>query len=287
MRCNRVCAYWDNSIRFFPHREGGGHRRVHVVARKWGDKRKLRSELGLVGDDGQLISARRTPGGLAMAESQLRELLCTTGSTLASPLNQLCRTSIVRDEEITAFSVDLKETERFAFVRSALGAADFSGELRRLKGLKDLLREELADAVSKYDVERERTSSLGVRLSKARAEASRRATVAAGETLLREYAGQPEEDLGAVIGSCEARLVESRRRADQLGMKLGRLLELVESRARVATEEYARRRAALEERATLAEAEEARARTAAEAASRALAETQGATPDLRALAEAP
>ena len=50
--------------------------------------------------------------------------LCDLALAPANPLNQLSMTSIIRDEQITALSLDLKETDRYALLRDALGAND-------------------------------------------------------------------------------------------------------------------------------------------------------------------
>ncbi|WP_430418957.1 AAA family ATPase [Phenylobacterium sp.] len=49
-----------------------------------------------------------------------------TDSSLApdAPLSQLCASTIIRDEHIASLSLDLKETERYALLRQAIGATD-------------------------------------------------------------------------------------------------------------------------------------------------------------------
>lgn len=82
-------------------------------------------EVGFTSDAGE-ITVRR---------SQLDDPNMPTGETLtqalvdlelapSQPLHQLCATTIIRDEHIAALSLDLKETERYALLREAIGASD-------------------------------------------------------------------------------------------------------------------------------------------------------------------
>jgi chromosome segregation protein len=50
--------------------------------------------------------------------------LCDRAMAPKNPLIQLCASSIIRDEHIASLSLDLKETERYALLRDALGAND-------------------------------------------------------------------------------------------------------------------------------------------------------------------
>ena len=73
-------------------------------------------------DDGEPFAITRTrETGSDRTPEDIQAVLCA-GSAPDNALKQLTRTSIIRDESISALSLDLKETERFEFVRSALGA---------------------------------------------------------------------------------------------------------------------------------------------------------------------
>lgn len=72
------------------------------------------------------INIRRTQFG-EPDPAQLEKVaarLCDSALAPQSPLKQLCSTSIIRDEHIASLSLDLKETERYALLREALGAND-------------------------------------------------------------------------------------------------------------------------------------------------------------------
>src|SRR5713101_8731456 len=84
-------------------------------------------EVGFRRPDGSEIAVRRSPAAFSTKpDTKLNDVFLEAGATLDNPMVRLCRTTIIRDEEITQLSVDLGETERFDFVRAALGTADFS-----------------------------------------------------------------------------------------------------------------------------------------------------------------
>ena len=55
---------------------------------------------------------------------RLAASLCDRKLAPKSALFQLCKSSIIRDEQITQLSLDMKETDRYSLLREALGAAD-------------------------------------------------------------------------------------------------------------------------------------------------------------------
>jgi chromosome segregation protein len=92
-------------------------------------------KVGLVRDDGQLVEVERSrEQGATMTPDAIETLLCGNGKP-DDALTQLCKTSIIRDEWIAALSVDLKDTDRFDLVRSALGPAEGADLLTKAKGV--------------------------------------------------------------------------------------------------------------------------------------------------------
>lgn len=89
-------------------------------------------EVGFL-DDGRSIAIRRTP--LAPPdERSMRELLsaiCDERAAPKEPLRQICAAAIIRDEHITSLSMDLREIDRYALLRNALGATDASDWIDR------------------------------------------------------------------------------------------------------------------------------------------------------------
>jgi chromosome segregation protein len=83
-------------------------------------------EVGFSDENGDLATLRRSQlAGVGADElAALLVRLCDTALMPKAPLSQLCAASIIRDEQIAALSVDLKETERYALLREAIGATD-------------------------------------------------------------------------------------------------------------------------------------------------------------------
>lgn len=83
-------------------------------------------EVGFTDDDGTPFSIRRTEaaGAPRAKEEALVQALTYPERAPDDPLRQLCRVSLIRDEYIAEFSLDLKEADRYAHVRQALGATD-------------------------------------------------------------------------------------------------------------------------------------------------------------------
>jgi DNA repair exonuclease SbcCD ATPase subunit len=80
-----------------------------------------------------MISIRREQLGSPDASvlEDLTRKLCDAKLAPISPLSQLCGTAIIRDEHITSLSLDLKESDRYALLREALGANDAAAWIAR------------------------------------------------------------------------------------------------------------------------------------------------------------
>ena len=79
--------------------------------------------VSLIGPDGRTSRLRAlVKQALTNRLKRIQAVLCN-GRVPDDP-RQLCKTSIIRDEWIAALSLDLSETERFHFVRGALGSIE-------------------------------------------------------------------------------------------------------------------------------------------------------------------
>lgn len=82
-------------------------------------------EVGFRDSEGD-INIRRTqfldPENDVMHNLEVR--LCEPSLSPLEPIQRLCGTAIIRDEHITRLSLDLKEADRYALLREALGAND-------------------------------------------------------------------------------------------------------------------------------------------------------------------
>ena len=89
-------------------------------------------EVGFSGD-GEKFIVRRTPFDATDFEVPPALVSALAHPQLAprAPLEQLCATAIIRDEHIAGLSLDLKETERYALLRQAIGANDADSWIAR------------------------------------------------------------------------------------------------------------------------------------------------------------
>ena len=104
-------------------------------------------------------------------EQKLRELLCHPEYSVSDALLQLCRTAIIRDEEIPQLSLELKETDRFDFARNAIGIGSFGEFEQRANDLYKYIKAKTANIERNYDQVRSRISELTIRISEIKADA--------------------------------------------------------------------------------------------------------------------
>lgn len=80
-------------------------------------------DLQFENDDGADVPIVRTPGKVVVTgESDIRPIVSYPDRAPADCVATWCRTSILRDEQITDFSIDLSETDRYGFVKNAIGS---------------------------------------------------------------------------------------------------------------------------------------------------------------------
>ena len=70
--------------------------------------------------------------------NKLAGLMYDDSNAPSHPFVQLCKSSIIRDEFISALSLDLDETKRFQLLREALGSTDSELETERASDLKKI-----------------------------------------------------------------------------------------------------------------------------------------------------
>ena len=195
-------------------------------------------KLAFVGVEGTKVTVIRSrEAGCDHSARELEDILCSVPCP-ENALGLLCRTTIIRDEWISALSVDMTETERFKLVRSALGTAegtDLADKARAVVSRADsmargrqeeyaLLRRRLEDAmceISAVEVAVARTGDLG----------DARSIVAAA------IEDAPTEMLDQLRLAREA-IVRGRERARMIGEAIERGAGLAERRAFVGSKEF-------------------------------------------------
>lgn len=120
--------------------------------------------------DGEVVPLRRT----MLEGPDPRDFERVSSSILSVPhapsqaLNQLCATSIIRDEKIAALSLDLKESDRFKQLRDALGASDAEELINRASRIHDLAKRRRGDAEEELNQAAQSASLASVRLEETR-----------------------------------------------------------------------------------------------------------------------
>ena len=174
--------------------------------------------LGIEGESGETTVLTRRPSESLSASNvdAVVNLLCAREAGSGSVLDELCRTTVIRDETLAALSVDLAEVDRFAFVRTALGTDALERVAHEGKTVTDALRKRAEDAKAEYTHARSQVAALHSQLSEARALATQAVDI--GDALdrvrvLLAAPAMPAEKL-AIIARRE--IAEERRRVDAL-----------------------------------------------------------------------
>lgn len=138
--------------------------------------------LEFTGEDGGIFYLKRDRiKGLNVSLDEIEYKLCRSKSKPSKALYELCRTTIIRDELIAAYSLDLNETDRFDLVRSALGAVDEIGYSSRAKEVLSVSEMAYKEAEKTYENARSRLNNALTDLTKIRDSALKSADV--GEAL--------------------------------------------------------------------------------------------------------
>jgi chromosome segregation protein len=169
-------------------------------------------EVGFSRYEGPSFKVKRTrESGANMSASGIEEALYSESKPNRA-LRQLCRTTIIRDEWIAALSLDLKETERFDLVRTALGAAEDQDYAARAKEISSNAQRQL-DRLQRLDQEvRNHLNNALTQLSEARDTAAKAADVATALTTIDDGRENSSGDLFERIAKARSRLSTDRTR---------------------------------------------------------------------------
>lgn len=190
-------------------------------------------EVGFEDGDG-IVTLRRTRLDTP-SEDDLQALtsrLCDRAAMPKSPLQQLCASSIIRDEHISAMSLDLSEVERYARLRDALGAADAGDWLDRGSKLVNAARKRVQAAASEAEAANREAASASKRIDEIRASLQDEGVLSAAADRLRALVGSAapadrlaepvREWLAATAGTlrCLSELAQARDHIAQLRRSL-------------------------------------------------------------------
>jgi len=162
-----------------------------------------------------------------------------------SALEQLCRTSIIRDEWIAALSLDLTETERFDLVRTALGTvegADYAGRARDVQSASESAH---AEAENGYESARGYLTRTLTELAEARDIATKAGGLDEAIAILKAEVGSTEEGLTRQIAVAREGLTSRRVRLSGIARALAEARELAQQRGELASPVFGTRKTEL------------------------------------------
>ena len=116
--CDAIEYCLTGQMRNSSHKEKGETIADYVWWRGSGTPSERLVRLSFVDDAGKVYTVTRTPTGIDEASARVIENLYNDTGSPENPLIGLCRTSILRDEEITTLSIDLPESDRYRFVET-------------------------------------------------------------------------------------------------------------------------------------------------------------------------
>lgn len=147
-------------------------------------------EVGFSDGEGRLLCLRRTPFEEPDQErlAQITAGLVDANLAPSDPLSQLCATSIIRDEHIAGLSLDLKEADRYALLRDALGANDADAWINRASGLLALAKRRTSSAQQEVTTVNAEVASAARRVDEVRASIVAETTIAEAVNRLRTFA---------------------------------------------------------------------------------------------------
>ncbi len=205
--------------------------------------------LGIIDSDAKKLEIVRSQSNPAqMSNEQIKQYLCDETISPPNFLIQLCRTLILRDEEITQLSVDLKETDRFTFARDAIGTSDFRSVEEKASAVLKILKDKSITIQREYEQSRNRISELTTRLSELKAEASKQGEVGMAERIISEILGNSSLPVTAILNTATSKLAEFRVKLDTLIRIYKSLDELNNRRTKIETEEFAKRLLSIQNR---------------------------------------
>jgi len=196
----------------------------------WRGKRPPKSHyviLSFVDETGKEFTITRSrEGGVDKTDGEIEAALCGSGAP-DDPLRQICRTSLIRDEWISGLSLDLTETQRFDFVRAALGSVVGSELATKAKSVVGAAESACETAEKTYDLTRSRLADVLAELSKANDVAARNPNVASAIAVVDAAVPSDAGDLARRIDIARQDLPSRHRRLEGMSAAVfeGRELE--------------------------------------------------------------
>ena len=165
-------------------------------------------ELELIRETGETVHVRRDRKSSSITALDA-SVLCDVELAPEAWATQMCRTSIIRDDTIASFSLELAESDRFQFVQAAMGSTDVDKYNDVLREVGKRLESQLSDAVAAYNNRRDRAVALREEISTAKA------SLASREDVVRA-----ENDLQSILAAAPGATAELLPRAREMVIAL-------------------------------------------------------------------
>lgn len=243
--CDAIEFALTGAIREQRHKEKGESYADYLWWRGAGTPDERFVRVGFCDSDGAIHQITRTQTGIE-PDSQVLRRLFQPHNAPDRPIDALCRTSLIRDEEITSLSVDLPESDRYRFVRDALGNVLISDIEEKLDSLRRRFDERLRKEQSRYERLRDRITDTTTRLSELRASVATSSENQAVEAELRALLGLPEAKNADLLEAARLALTQERDRLDQLHRLLVTTQEITAFRQAIFNDDYLRKQSTLE-----------------------------------------
>ena len=186
--------------------------------------------LALFGKEGERIEVTRSrESGSDRSASELEDVLCTLPRP-EDALALLCRTSIIRDEWISALSVDMKETDRFRMVSSALGTAEGTHLAERGRAVVAQAERRVREAIEEYERLRTDLADSTTDMSAAQATFAQAGDLQAARDVLAREATEKPEGIHEQLALARRQIVGGRSRLSTLAEAIRLGEEFVGSR---------------------------------------------------------
>jgi chromosome segregation protein len=168
-------------------------------------------------DAGESFCVTRTrETGPDKTSLEIERALCTAARP-EHALNQLCKTSIIRDEWIAALSLDLSEVDRFEHVRGALGIGQEADLAARAKAVLKAAEAIHSSRVQAYEGLRTQLNVMLTQLAQQKEAVVRAGDVSAAMRLVVNAAPDARAELHAQLEAGRAALARRRSRLGAMG----------------------------------------------------------------------
>lgn len=236
--CDAIEFAFTGTIREHGHKEKGESYADYLWWRGAGAANERFVRLGFCDAQGVLHEVTRTHQGIDSASQAVLNLLYRQEGAPDQPVHALSRTSLIRDEEITALSVDLPESDRYKFVRDALGTVHVADIDKSLETLRKRIDERLRKEQQVYERFRDRVSDMTAQLSELRASLSSGANKKPVEQELRDLLKLPEATTAELLASARSSLSHERSRVDRLHRLLASVQEIIALQQTLVSKNY-------------------------------------------------